>query len=432
MSALPCNVDAEKFVLGSVMLDDSFFPAVAGAVVPDDFALDQHQKIFRRMLDLHARGEKIEPLTVANEMLARKQLDGDGMSYIVSLDDGIPRVPSIDSYVRIVQRHSLSRRIIFAAQAVINRAMLGTESALDIAEDFRRTAEQLLEAGRATTQQPVSTAEMIANIGVDALLSPRRHGGVSLPWKRLDGALSGFSAGQIVVVLGETSRGKTSFALQAATAVGQQGKTALVWTMEMSPRSLFRRMVNQISGLPISSRPMDATFDERERHRLAVGHLADHPIYFDGHSRSVSGFCASIRRVAQQAPLGLVVVDYLQLIRSVSSQSRAQQVSEASRNLKLAAMDFGVPIMVLSQVDRSSVKGKDARIGLHSAKESGDVENDADVLLAIQAPQLSRDADTPVQIEVQKQREGACGFSIPMVFRPLSQTFMESYDEVDR
>ncbi len=157
--------------------------------------------------------------------------------------------------------------------------------------------------------------------------------------------------------------------------------------------------------------------------------LDENRIYLDSDARNVGSFVAGLRRVKAQGRLGMAVVDHLQLIRSTSSRNRAQEVSENSRSLKLAAMDLDIPFLVLSQVDRSSVKG-DGVIGLHSAKESGDIENDADVVMWVQSgAEFSRDQDTLVSLHVGKQREGAAGFSIPMVFRPQSQTFMEVENE---
>ena len=430
LNGLPCNVDCERFVLGSIMLDGSHYVPAAGALQTDDFALESHRRIWRRMTELHSRGDSIDYATLHNSLMAHGEAESvGGLNYLVSLTDGVPTVPNLSDYTRIVKDKALLRQVIFAAQAVQNRAMLGEDSASEVLESFRAESSRLIEGAAAVGARPVSTAEMIEQYGVDAMLSPRPHGAVRLPWARLDASLSGLAGGQVVVVLGETSRGKTSFALQASTAIAAQGKSVLIWTMEMSPRSMFRRMVNQLSGVPVS-RPAQMSFSEREAHRMAVGHLTDNPVYFDSHSRSVAQFCASMRRVVQSAgrPLGLVVVDYLQLIPANAGASMAQQVSANSRETKLAAVDFDVPALVLSQVDRVSVKGKDAKIGLHSGKESGGIENDADVQLAIQAPQFVRGQETACEIEVQKQREGACGFSIQMVFRPTSQTFMEVQD----
>jgi replicative DNA helicase len=227
----------------------------------------------------------------------------------------------------------------------------------------------------------------------------------------------------MVVLMAATSRGKTSLALQVATAAAIQSHVPLVWTMEMSPKSLFQRMVTQITGSPSTRR--GTSFEERQGQRLAIAQLNDSPVYFDQHSRSVASFAASLRQVRSQTKLGLAVVDYLQLIRGIGGRaSRAQEVSDNSRALKLAAMDMGIPFLVLCQVDRSSVKSG-GQITLHSGKESGDIENDADVVMWIEAGELSRDLPTTVSLHIGKQREGPAGFSIPMVFSPTSQTFQE-------
>jgi replicative DNA helicase len=155
----------------------------------------------------------------------------------------------------------------------------------------------------------------------------------------------------------------------------------------------------------------------------AIARLNDNPIHFDPHSRSVSGFVSRLRHVRAEAGLGFAVVDYLQSIRG-SGRNRAQEVSDNSLELKLAAMDLEFPILVLSQVDRAGVKGE-TKIGLHSAKESGDIENDCDVQLWIEGPEPTRDQDTQGSVRLAKQREGPAGFSIPMVFRPQPQTFLE-------
>jgi replicative DNA helicase len=256
------------------------------------------------------------------------------------------------------------------------------------------------------------------------LLGPRNWGSVPITvWPELHNALRGFAPGQIILLMAATSRGKTSMALQAATCAATHNQTPVIWTMEMSPSSIFKRMVGQLSGVKTSYRELSA--EQRSSQRDALGILNDKPVYFDRHSRSVSSFVASVRHVRKQYGCGFGVVDYLQLIRGSSRYgSRAQEVSENSRALKLAAMELEIPILVLSQVDRASVKGQ-GTIGLYSAKESGDIENDADVVLWIDAGELSRDQDTVVSLHVGKQREGPAGFGIPMVFRPGSQTFME-------
>ncbi len=421
---LPVSVDAERFVLGSILLEDSFFAEALAVVEAEDFSLETHRRIFRRMGEVAARGESIDRITVAEELMKRGELESvGGLAYLVSLDDGLPQIPNIGSYIRIVKDKSVLRSIVFACQRISNTAMLGEEEPDAILERMAATATDLSRSVY-DASGPISTREMIEQEGIDKLLGPRKYGNVPLSvWPQLNDALRGLGPGQIVLLMAATSRGKTSFALQAATCAAAHQQTPVVWTMEMSASSMFNRMVGQLSGVKTSFRELSK--EQRSQQRDAVGILNDNPVYFDRHSRSVSSFIASVKKVKKEFGAGIAVVDYLQLIRGSSrAGSRAQEVSENSRALKLAAMDLEIPIIVLSQVDRSSVKGE-GQISLHSAKESGDIENDADVVLWIQAGELSRDQDTIVSLHVGKQREGPAGFSIPMVFRPGSQTFME-------
>src|SRR5215467_13610030 len=143
---LPTNVDAERFVLGSILLDDNFYIQAAGTLVPDDYSLEKHRRIFKRMGDLHERGEKIDRITVANELMKFGELEAcDGLSYLVSLDDGLPQIPNLDSYIRIVKDKSVLRRIIFTSQHMMNRALMGEEEPGDILAGAEETLLKLGE-----------------------------------------------------------------------------------------------------------------------------------------------------------------------------------------------------------------------------------------------------------------------------------------------
>ncbi len=187
----------------------------------------------------------------------------------------------------------------------------------------------------------------------------------------------------------------------------------------MPPESLFKRIVTQMTGM--DRKNSTPTFQQREAEREAVGLLYDNPIFFDSTSRTVPAFCASLRQIRQRARIGLVVVDYLGLIRSAGrAESRTREVGENSRSLKLAAMDFSLPFLVLSQFSRPK---DNQRPTIHSLKESGDVENDADVILLLISGELSPENPTPVALNIGKQREGVAGFDVNLMFHPRSQTF---------
>jgi replicative DNA helicase len=227
-----------------------------------------------------------------------------------------------------------------------------------------------------------------------------------------------------VVLAGDTGKGKTSLACQIATHVTKQGKTVLYWSLEMPARALLRKMAYQMSGT--DSRDLNPSVGARAKQRDALSWLCDHPIWFDEHSRTVGAFCSSVRYIKTRSNLGLIVVDYLGLIRaSGRPESRTREVGENSRALKLAALGFDLPFLVLSQYRRPA-KGESATI--HSLKESGDIENDADVVLLMNSPEIKPDEDTTVDIHVGKQREGPSGFDVPLVFRPSSQSFQSPDD----
>lgn len=418
---LPSSVEIEQVVLATIMrLGNSHIDTARPMLEVDDFSLHKHQTIWRRVCVLYDSGKPTDRVSVCEDLSAQGELAAvGGVSYIAGLDDGVPEFSTIEGHLQRLRESRLRRRMIFAAENLSARAADETESADDVLAAFASTLTELSK-GSDDSRRPISTREMIDSIGLNVLLEPRKHNGLRLPGERLDNALSGLGPGQMIILMAETSRGKTSLALQIASCAALQGHVPAMWTMEMSPRSLFRRLTSQLSGTQLSR---NLRFDDRSAVLDAATRLGEDPIYFDSHSRNVGSFIASLRQIRSRERLGLAVVDYLQLIRG-NGRNRAQEVSDNSRALKLAAMDMQIPFVVLSQVDRNSVKG-DGKIGLHSAKESGDIENDADVVMWIDGGELSKEQDTPVSLHIGKQREGPAGFSIPMVFRPTSQSFME-------
>jgi replicative DNA helicase len=418
---IPNCVDTERNVLGYCMLNAGYLDTCRADLEADDFELPQHVMIWHAICRIYDAGGQVERLTVYADLSARGESNQvGGLAYLHSIDDFLPLVPSIDSYVRQLHNAKIRRRIVFAASHIAKMAQ-DTASDLDtVIDSFGKSLVEITSCS--SGRGPVSTRDMIETVGVTELLKPREESGVSLPWPRVQKALCGLQAGQMAVLMAATSRGKTSMALQVATCAALQGGTPVVWAMEMGEKSNFQRMVTQLSG--VYATKQFASAEERAAHRRAVGQLEDHPIYFDTKSRSVTGFLGSLRQIRAKTPLGIAVVDHLQLIRSANNRNRAQEVSDNSRSLKLAAMDMGIPFLVLSQVDRSSVKGE-GQIGLHSAKESGDIENDADIVMWIDGGELDRVQDSTVSLHIGKQREGPCGFSIPMSFCPVTQSFHE-------
>src|SRR3954453_8393017 len=218
---LPTNLDAERFVLGSILLDDALYVQAAGTLEPDDFSLQKHRLIFRRMGALQARGGRIDRITVANELMKFNELEScDGLSYLVSLDDGLPQMPNLDAYVKLVKDKATLRRIIFASQHMINRCMMAEEAPDEILagaeETLLKLGEEQVKAGLLNPAQILETYEG----GINAFLDPsKRIKGISTGFMKLDENTGGPHAVDLFTPAPRPSKGKTAFALNIAQHV---------------------------------------------------------------------------------------------------------------------------------------------------------------------------------------------------------------------
>ena len=419
---LPMNLDAERFVLGSILLNDSFLHTVRPLLEPDEFSLEKHRRIWRRSCEIYDGGGRVDRVTVANELAKWNELDlVDGLSYLVSLDDGLPQLPNLDSYIAIVKDKALLRRLIFAAQNLRDRCLIQEETPQQILNGLGNALISLApqEAGRGLQ----SLKELVDERGISALLSPRMTHGIELPWKWLDYATCGMQAEQLWYLGGYTSTGKTSAALQIGVHAARKGTGVAVFSLEMGKVSLFQRAVWQMSRVDSERAKRDQlTPEEDERVRNAATALYDLPVYFDDSMAStVPAIHAAIRRRRLSNPIGLVIVDYLQLLGSVGRElNRAQAVGANSRALKMAAREFQCPFLVLSQFKRPPEERKPT---LNDFKESGDIENDADVALFIYRPPTQEQNQVPVSFILAKQREGPRDIEENFWFFPKFQRF---------
>jgi len=221
---LPANLDAERFVLGSILMDDSAYIQIAGMLEASDFSMEKHRRIFQRMSELYERGEKIDRVTLANELMKRGELEScDGLTYLVSLDDGLPQLSNVDSYARIVKDKSLLRRIILSSQQLIDRCLVGKEEPDEIlasAEDsFLKLGESSAGEGLATPAQIIDEFQD----GINAFLDPsRRVKGLSTGFLKLDEMTGGLHAGELFILAARPSMGKTALALNIAQHIATQ------------------------------------------------------------------------------------------------------------------------------------------------------------------------------------------------------------------
>ncbi len=436
---LPTNVDAEKFVLGSIMLDDSLFVQAAGTLEAEDFSLEKHRRIFKRMGDLHERNDKIDRITVANELMKFNELEAcDGLSYLVSLDDGLPQLPNVDSYIRIVKDKSVLRRIILASQHMINRCLLDAEEPNQI---LAGAEETLLKLGEAQVKSGLVNPEQILRDyegGINAFLDPsKRIKGISTGFTKLDEFTGGLHGGDLFIVAARPSMGKSALALNIAQHVALKLKqTVAVFSLEMSKESLLTRML--CSAARVDSQRFRAgylTQEERRKLNHALHELVEAPLYIDDSAGiNMMEMHAKLRRLqSEREHIGLVIVDYLQLMSGHGRfENRNQEVSALSRGMKLLAKELNVPMMVLSQLSRAvETRQGDHRPQLSDLRESGSIEQDADVVGFIFREEVyNRDREDLrglAELIIAKQRNGPVG-TVNLVFLH-SQTKFENRAE---
>jgi replicative DNA helicase len=423
---LPTNVDAERFVLGSIMLDDSLYIQAAGELEPDDFSLDKHRRILRRMGELQERGEKVDRITIANELMKFNELEAcDGITYLVSLDDGLPQIPNLDAYIRIVKDKAVLRRIIFASQHMMNRALLGEEEPDEILSGAEET---LLKLGEARVKSGLLDPGQILQDyegGINAFLDPsKRIKGISTGFAKFDELTGGLHGGDLCIVAARPSMGKTALALNIAQHVALKLKqTVAIFSLEMSRESLLTRMLCATARVD-SQRFRAGYLTQEERRKLnhALHELVEAPLYIDDtpgiHMMDIH---AKLRRLQAERKLGLVIVDYLQLMGARGRfENRNQEVSALSRGMKMLAKEMNVPMMVLSQLSRAvETRQGDHRPQLSDLRESGSIEQDADVVGFIFREEVyhreREDLRGLAELIIAKQRNGPVG-TVNLVF----------------
>ena len=425
---LPANPDAERFVLGSTLLNDSLYLQVAGVLDAVDFSLEKHRRIFARMKDLYERGARIDRVTVADELMKQGQLESvDGLSYLISLDEGLPELANLDGYIRIVKDKSILRKLIYNAQSVINRCLLGEEEPDAI---LASTEESLLKLGEARTRDQLSSPAAIIEKfpgGVGAFLDPsQRVRGLSTGFAKFDEMTGGLNGGELIILAARPSMGKTALALNIAQHVAthpKMRKPVAVFSLEMSSSSLLTRLL--CSAARVDQHKFRAGYlnsEERRKLQVALADLTEAPLYLDDtagvHLMDVH---SKLRRMKSEHGLSLVVIDYLQLMSSRGrSENRNQEVSVISRGLKLMSKDLNVPFVVLSQLSRASeIRHGDHKPILSDLRDSGSIEQDADLVAFIHREEIYKKDDESVKgladLVIAKQRNGPIG-TVPLRF----------------
>ena len=422
-SSLPANVEAERSILGAILLDNLAYNQAAEHLRPDDFSLDSHRRIYSRMVDLAESSRPIDMITLIEELERRKELEAIGdVGYVSGLVDGVPDRPSIEHYIRIVRDKALLRGLIHAANAAIAKAADQSDPAEDILNEAEATIFQLSEKriGRGF----IGVQEIIKELGgIDALLQRgQRITGLETYYSELDEKTSGLQPSDLVILAARPSMGKTSFAMNIAENAAIHGsKVVGVFSLEMSKEALLQRMLCSVARVDAHKfRTGSLWQDDTRKIQQAIEQLAHAPIFVDDTPGiSISEMRAKARRLVQsQGKLDLLIVDYLQLMSGGGGkryENRTQEVSAISRGLKGLAKELRVPVIALSQLSRApETRGSgDHRPQLSDLRESGSIEQDADLVMFIFREEVYKPDDPELEgraeIIIAKQRNGPIG-----------------------
>ena len=423
-NGLPANIDAERTVLGAVLLDNAAHTEAAEVLKSEDFSLDSHRRIFLRMSELMDQHRAVDIVTLANELTRRKEIEAvGGVAYLASLTEGLPRRPVISDYVAIVREKSQLRRLMGICSSAIARAADQSDTALDVLTDAETQIQQISEQGI------VSPLQNFGDFVGGAYSSPDdvfRHSARSLGLpsglKELDELTCGFQRKDLIIVAARPSLGKTavavSFAKKAAIELDQ---TVAIFSLEMSKTAILHRLVSACSTVTLTEIREGRWTDVTRRYATdAMGQIVDAPLYIDDQKgQTVQKMQAKAQRLKIiTGHLDLVIIDQLNhVLPPKGSEKYAQRrvdIGFVTRALKGMADTLDVPVMVLHQLSRENEKRDDKRPRLSDLRESGDVEQDADLVLfphrdSYYGKSQNDTEKLAAEMIIAKQRQGPLG-----------------------
>lgn len=435
----PHNNDAEVATLGAILLDSPAVPRVVDYVRPEDFYRQAHAHIFRAILKLWDRGESIDLITVTNELQKAGELErAGGAAYIASLTTTVPTSANVEFYAKIVQETSLRRRLISLAAEVTESCYDDTIPTRQVLEEAERRIFELAETNQAQTFLPAQDVVKRTVAAIEKLYHNQDdYTGIPTGFTDLDNMTSGFQNSEFIVIGARPSVGKTALALTMATNISVAHKVpAGFFSLEMSDMALMQRMVAaeaRISSQTIRTGMLRQS--DFANLTSAAGRIYEAPLWIsDAPSMRLLDLRAQARRMVSQHGVRIIFVDYISLISNENMDlPRHEQIAEISRSLKALARELNIPVVALSQVSRDT-EGK--RPMLSNIRESGSIEQDADVVIFLHRERNLEQASTeavdniPTDLIVAKQRNGPVG-TIKVAFIPRYTKFDNHTDDID-
>ncbi|HNU96909.1 MAG TPA: replicative DNA helicase [Candidatus Portnoybacteria bacterium] len=441
----PQSIEAEQSVLGSLLLNKKAIIKVADILRPEDFYRDTHRHIYETMIELFEKNEAIDILTVSSRLETKELLkEIGGSTYLTNLVNSVPTASNVVYYAKIVQRKKLLRDLIDAAYDI---TQLSFEESQDIENILDQAEKNIFSVSQKSLKQYFTPIKPALEEAFDRIDQLHKHEGgtlrgISTGFKDIDNILAGLQKSDYIILAARPSIGKTTLALDIARNVAINTKKAVgLFSLEMSASQLVDRILCSEANIDLWKLRTGRLSDKGEDNDFtkiqeAMGILSDAPIFIDDTAAStVLEIKTKARRLQSEHDLGLIVIDYIQLINPTGSQSNpVQQMTEISRSLKALARELDIPVLAISQLSRASEQREDKRPRLSDLRESGSLEQDADVVLLIFREDLAHknsEKKNIAEIIIAKHRNGPTG-SVELYFNQDKVSFQnlaKQYDE---
>jgi replicative DNA helicase len=413
----PQNMEAEQAVLGAILLNPEVLIHVNERIRAEDFYRQGHQRLYQVMNELAEKREPIDLVTLTSLLQDKNLLEEvGGVSYLTEIAARVPATSNVEYYAKIVETKSMQRNLIRTATGIIGDAYTGDE---DISEVMETAEKKILDIARRRIKGAFTPIKDVLVESYEQIESLHYNKGglkgLSTGFVDLDKMTSGFQKSDLIIVAARPSMGKTAFALNIAQNVAlRTGETVAIFSLEMSAAQLVLRMIASEGNIDAQAfRTGNLKDEDWEKLTMSIGTLSEASIFIDD-TPGITMFDvrAKLRRLQAEHGLGLVMIDYLQLISGRGVDSRQQEISEISRSLKLMAREFDVPIIALSQLSRAVEQRQDKRPMLSDLRESGSIEQDADMVTFIYRDDYYNEESEKkniAEIIIGKQRNGPVG-----------------------
>lgn len=437
---MPHDIQAEQSVLGSMFMSKKALRKCTEALTKENFYLDSHSKIFETIKDLAEQDKPIDMTIVVSELEKRKILNQvGGIEYITELTSIVPSAANVEEYIKIVSENAIKRRLIETAIAIETDSYNWSDSLDELLDKSEKIVMEIGKTRNASEFQSIQDVLMKTQASLEKLAQSKGEvTGVATGFRYLDKVTSGLHPNELIIIAARPAMGKTAFALNIATNIAMDsGKTVAIFNLEMPAEQLAMRMlasVGQIDSRKLSSGRLEN--NDWKRVNEAISRLAETKIFIDDTPGiSIGEIRAKARRLAAEGNLGVIIIDYLQLIsvNSKYSGNRQQEIAEISRSLKTLAMEINVPIIALAQLSRSVDSRDDKRPILSDLRESGSIEQDADIVAFLYRedyykPTEAIDENTSrSEFIIRKHRNGPTT-TVKLIFKRDKSTFV-NYDD---